>query len=69
MASKIPLSFYLDCVDIYVMFSLKGKQFRRKEAPVCVEEDNCEESPEEGVSSCDEEGHPKTTLDVVEFSF
>lgn len=48
MASKIPLSFYLECVDIYVIFSLKGKQFRRKEAPVCVEEDNCEESPEKG---------------------
>lgn len=41
------------------MFSLKGKQFRQNEGSsgnkYSVEEDNCEESPEEELSSCDED--------------
>ena len=47
---------YLYCVDIQgIFFSLKGEQFRRKEIPTEVEEDNHEESKEKEVSSCDED--------------
>ena len=55
MAVKIPLSFIYTVQVFKSFFSLKGEQFRRKEVPLEVKEDSCEESPEKEVSSCDED--------------
>jgi len=60
MAGKIPSSFFILCRYSGHFFSLKGERFRRKEIPLEVEEDSCEESPEKDVSSCDEDNSTRS---------
>jgi len=47
------------------LFFLKGDRFRRKEIPLDVEEDSCEESPEKDVSSCDEDNSTRSNSTTI----